>query len=495
MLLPLSGRLPTPRARAAVCAAALLCGCAAGPDFRAPEAPMAASYVPAPQPQVTERAEGPGGVAQHFVPAESVGGAWWRAFGSPALDRLVQQALDNSPTLEQAAMKLAQAREDYLAQAGATEWPQADAALNATREKINPASFGIGKVVGGRTFPPFTLYSAKVNVSYTLDLFGANRRALEALAAEADFQQYELDAARLTLAGNVVTTAVRRASFAKQIALTEDLLETQARQLEITEQRYQAGGVSRMDLLNQRSLVAQTRASLAPLRTQMAQSDHQLAVYVGRPPGVAPAGSEADPAALQLDAVTLPAELPLTLPSALARQRPDIRASEALLHQASANVGVAVANLYPQITLTGSVGPEGTPISDLVNVWSFGAGLTQPLFHGGQLRAKERSAEAAYEAALAAYRQTVLQGLQQVADALRALEQDAAELRSRDEAQRDAHASADVARLRYSVGGLSQLELLDAQRQELQTALDRTKVQAQRLQDTAALFQALGARP
>jgi NodT family efflux transporter outer membrane factor (OMF) lipoprotein len=483
------------RTAVALAVAFALCGCAAGPNFRPPEAPAIATYTPEPQPAATASASGPGGAAQHFVPAQTIGGAWWRSFGSATLDQLVQQALDDSPTLAQARMKLTQAQQDYLAQAGATQWPELDASLKASRSKPDPAAAGLGDLVGGRSFPPFTLYSAQVSVSYSLDLFGANRRTLEALVAQVDYQQYELEAARLSLAGNVVTAAVRRASLAKQIALSEALLAEQSRQLDITQQRFDAGGVSRMDLLSQRSQVEQTRASLAPLRTQLAQADHQLAVYMGLPPAQLPPTREADPGALDLDAFVLPPQVPLTLPSTLAQQRPDIRASEALLHQASANVGVATANLYPQITLSGSTGPQGVRMSDLLNVWSVGAGLTQPLFHGGQLQAHKRSAEAAYEAALAAYRQTVLQGLQQVADALRALQQDALELESREQAQRDAQASAQIASQRYAAGGLSQLALLDTERQELQTTLDRTKVQAQRLADTAALYQALGARP
>jgi len=485
------------RARAAFALAVVIAlgGCAVGPNFRPPDPLPVATYTRDPQPTITEAASGPGGAAQHFVPAETIGGAWWRAFGSAALDQLVQQALDNSPTLAQARMKLAQAQQDYLAQAGMTEWPQLDGSLRANRSKPDPAAAGLGNLVGGRSFPPFTLYSAQVNVSYALDLFGANRRALEALAAQVDYQQYELEAARLSLAGNVVTAAVRRASLAKQIALSEELLAEESRQLDITQQRFEAGGVSRMDLLSQRSQVEQTRASLAPLRAQLAQADHQLAVYMGVPPAQLPSTRAANPGGLNLDAFVLPTEVPLTLPSTLAQQRPDIRASEALLHQASANVGVAVANLYPQETLTGSTGAEGVRMSDLLNVWSFGAGLTQPLFHGGELQARKRSAQAAYEAALAAYRQTVLQGLQQVADALRALEQDAVELESREQAQSDAQVSAQIASQRFAAGGLSQLALLDTERQQLQTTLDRTKAQAQRLADTAALYQALGARP
>ena len=482
---------------AAVCAASTLSGCTVGPEFRTPPAPAVSTYTPAPQPTATSASAGPGGAAQRFVDAESIGRAWWQAFGSDPLNRLVQQALDDSPTLAQARMKLRQAQQDYLAQAGATQLPQLDAKLSALREQIDPTAFGIP---GGKQPGPFTLYSASVNVSYTLDLFGANRRALEALAAQVDYQQYELDAARLSLAGNVVTTALRRASLAKQIVLTAAILDAQTLQLEITERRYMLGGVSRVDLLSQRTQEQQTSASLPPLRRQLAQADHQLAVYLGRAP--AERGVDVDGrsgiGALDLDALTMPTELPLTLPATLARQRPDIRASEALLHQASANVGVATANLYPQITLSSSAGSQRTSVSDLlkgVNVWNFGAGLTQPLFHGGQLRARKRSAEAAYEAALASYRQTVLHGLQEVADALRALQHDADELHSRDEAGRAARESAEIASRRYASGGISQLALLDRQRQDLQTTLDRVKVQAQRYADTAALYQALGARP
>ncbi len=493
--------MPTPsrpcRLAVAVCATMALCGCAVGPDFHTPDATAVSSYTSPPQPAGTSASTGPGGAAQRFVDAESTAGMWWEGFGSDALNRLVQQALQDSPTLAQARMKLAQAREDYLAQAGGTELPQFDARLSATREKVDPTAFGISNV---KQPGPFTLYSASVSVSYALDLFGANRRALEGLAAQVDYQQYEIDAARLSLAGNVVTTALRRASVARQIALTEAILDAQMRQLRITEQRYALGGVSRVELLSQRTQAEQTRAGLPSLRKQLAQADHQLAVYLGRAPAELEVGSDgrSGAAALDLDALTLPTELPLTLPSTLARQRPDIRASEALLHQASANVGVATANLYPQITLSSSAGSQRTIVSDLlkgINVWNIGAGLTQPIFHGGQLHARKRAAEAAYEAALASYRQTVLQGLQEVADVLRALQHDADELQARDDASRAARDSAAIASRRYASGGISQLALLDTQRQDLQATLDRVKAQAQRYADTAALYQALGARP
>jgi NodT family efflux transporter outer membrane factor (OMF) lipoprotein len=465
-----------------------ICGCAVGPAYRSPPPVDVTEYTSSPQPAGAQAAPGPGGSAQTFITADRVSQGWWRELGSPALERLVQQALDDSPTVVQARAKLQQAQQDYLAQSGASLWPQADLDLNATRQKVDPAAFGIGGLIGNHGVPPFTLYNAQVSVSYTLDLFGANRRALEGLAAQADYERFELQAAQLSLIGNVLTTAVRYASLRKQIALTEDLLADQSKQLDITDRRYQDGGVARADVLSQRSEVAQTRASLAPLRAQLAQAEHQLAVYLGEPPAQLRMGP------LDLDSMVLPSQISLTVPSALARQRPDIQAAEALLHQASANVGVATANLFPQLTLSASTGPEGVQLSDLTNVWSVGAALTQPLFHGGELRARKRSTEAAYEAALAVYQQTVLQGLQQVADALQALDQDAIELQSRDQAQRDAEDSERIASGRYAAGGISQLALLDTERQEMQTALDRVKVQAQRYTDTVALYVALGAR-
>jgi NodT family efflux transporter outer membrane factor (OMF) lipoprotein len=295
--------------------------------------------------------------------------------------------------------------------------------------------------------------------------------------------------ARLTLAGDVVATAIRRASLDRQIALTRQLADAQARQLQIVEARYAAGGVSLADVRAQRTLLAQTHASLPPLAAQRAQAAHRLAILVGVPP------SDASLPDLALDTLRLPDTLPVTLPSTLARERPDIRAAEALLHQASANVGVATANLYPRFAISAGAGSERMRIPDIVdglNIWNLGLNLTQPIFHGGELHAKKRATEAAYDAAFADYRQTVLQALQQVADALRAVDNDAAELQSRELAVREAEAGNTIASEQYAAGGISQFALLDTQRQALSTALDRTRAQADRLADTAALFQALG---
>lgn len=460
----------------------VLCGCAVGPDFRPPAAPDGASYSHESLPATTRA----GGATQTLVAANHALPAWWTQFDSEALNHLVDTALQQSPTLGEARAKLIEARENYVAQAGATEFPSLDATLSGTRQKVNPAAFGVPNVPNPG---PFTLLNASVSVSYALDVFGGNRRALEALLAQVDYQTYELDAARLTLAGNVVSTAIRRASLQQQLALTQQLADAQAQQLTIIEGRHAAGGVAQLDVHAQRTLLAQTQALLPPLATQLAAADHQLAMLLGVEP------AKADFNDVTLDTLHLPDTVPVTLPSTLARERPDIRASEALLHQASANVGVATANLYPQFIVSAGIGSERTRIEDVVNglnIWNVGLNLTQPLFHGGELRAKRRAAQAAYDAAFASYRQTVLQALQQVADTLHALNGDARALQARDEAASEAQASVRIAQAQYAAGGVSQFGLIDSQRQALQTAIDRTRAHADRLADTAALFQALG---
>lgn len=467
--------------------ASLASGCAVGPDFTAPAAPSTQRYTRGDPPSTTVSAAGAAGASQIFVAAGHAPQHWWTRFRSPPLNRLVDAALQRSPTLDEARAKLDEARQNYAAEAGATEWPRVDANLSATREKVNLAAVGIP---GNIPRPgPFSLFNASVSVSYLFDVFGGNRRALEALMAQVDYRAYELDAARLTLAGNVVATAIRRASLARQIVLTRQIIEAQTRQLRIVDARHAAGGVALADVHSQRTLLAQTQASLPPLETQHAQAEHRLAILLGEPP------SDAHLPDLSLDSLQLPDTLPVALPSTLARERPDIRAAEALLHQASADVGVATANLYPRFMISAGAGSERTRVADIVNglnIWNIGLNLTQPLFRGGELRARKRAAEAAYEAAFADYRQTVLASLQQVADAMRAVEHDAAALQARDLAAREAEAGHAIADARYAAGGISESGWLDIQRLALQAALDRTRAQADRLADTAALFQALG---
>jgi NodT family efflux transporter outer membrane factor (OMF) lipoprotein len=464
----------------------LLVGCAVGPNFQQPKPPASQTYVTDTQPSETMEAKGPGGNAQRFNTGMDIPAQWWSLFHSDTLDRLVHLALHNSPTLIQAQARLKQAQEDLNARTGATQYPAVDAGLSITHQQIDLSSYGISNVPNP---DPFTLYNASVSASYTLDLFGGNRRALEGLKAKVDYQDFELEATRQTLAANVVNAAIRQASLRAKIAIVQDLMGAQSRQLAITEERYKAGGVSLLDVQNQSILLDQTRASLPPLKKQLAQVNHQLAVYLGREP------AEVKIDEFDLNNLHLPEELPLSLPSSLARQRPDIRAAEALWHQASANIGVATANLFPQITLSGSFGSQRLNFGDIlggVNVWSIAGNIMQPVFHGGELWARKRLAVAAYDEAAAAYKQTVLQGLQEVADTLYALDADALTLKARADTTDHARAGYEIAQRLYQLGGISHLALLDAQRQLLQAEMDRVQAQADRYADTTALLYALG---
>ena len=471
-----------------VCAAfaGLLSGCAVGPDFKPSPAPAPQAYLRGNPPVETVSSEGAGGAAQRLMSGNDIPAQWWSLFRSEPLDRLVRQALEQSPTLAQAQARLVQAQEALNAQAGATKYPTVDAGLSAKRQKVDLAAMGVS---GVKNPQPFALYNVSASIAYTFDFFGKNRRTLEALAAKVDYQAFELDAARRTLAANVVSAVIRQASLNTRIGCVSNLLAVQERQLSIMETQYKAGGVSSLGLENQKLLLAQTRALLPPLENQAARLGHQLAVYLGRPP------SEADIAAFDLNGLRLPDELPLSLPSALARQRPDIRAAEALWHQACARVGIATADLYPQVTLSGSLGAQDTHAADMLNslnVWSVGASLMQPVFRGGELKAKRREAVAAYDEAAAVYRQTVLQGFQEVADALRALESDARALKERAAAVRHARAGYGIAKDQFRNGAISHLTLLDSQRQLMQAELERIQAQADRYADSAALLHALG---
>jgi NodT family efflux transporter outer membrane factor (OMF) lipoprotein len=457
-----------------------------GDPLRPPEIPVTDQYTPTPIAAQTAVADVRGGEAQQFAPGKDIPAQWWTLFHSPSLDGMVRQALEGSPTLAKARAKLRQAQEDLSARTGATEYPRVDAKLSANRVDVNPQSLGVQSLP---VQTPFNLYLASVGVSYTFDLFGSTRRELEALRAEADHQRFELEAARLMLTGNVVTAAIREASLREQIANTEEIVALQAQQLAIADRLEQLGAAALAEVIAQRRDLAQTRATLPELRRQLEQLRHRLAVFMGKPPGAAGLPE------FRLADLQLPSELPLSLPSELARQRPDIRAAEALLVQAGARVGVATANLYPQITLSataGSLTTTGDLFGGGTGFYVLGASLTQPIFHGDELQAKRRSAVAAYEQAGAAYQEVVLQGFQNVADTLRALEADALKLKELAEAAAQARRYRDIAAERYKAGGLSQLALLDATRQYHRALLDQTQAVADRYADSAALLQALG---
>ncbi len=460
-------------------------GCTVGPDFRRPEPPATSRYTDTPLPAQTVSAPEKGGEAQRFVPNGDLPAQWWTLFNSEPLDRLVREALAESPTLAAAQATLRQARENLAAEQGALLLPKVDGNLSATRQKISGASFGQPGAPGSI----FSLYNASVNVSYAFDAFGGNRRELEGLQALVDYQGYQFEGARLSLTANVVTTAIREAELRARLKATQEILDAEQKQVALIEKQFELGAVARLTVTAQRTQVEQTRALLPPLERDLAKTRHQLAVLSGRLP------SEASLPEFDLDAIALPQELPLSVPSALTRQRPDVQAAEALLHQASAQIGVATANEYPKFNLTGSLGEQSLRLGSLFAgpaVWNVGAGLLQPLFRGGELEARRRAAVAAYEQAHAQYRQTVLLAFQNVADALRALEADARTLKAQSDATAYARQTLELTQRQYQLGGTGIIPLLIAQQQFQKERLNLVTAQSARYADTAALFQALG---
>jgi NodT family efflux transporter outer membrane factor (OMF) lipoprotein len=476
---------PTPGILFMTLAAATLCGCAVGPDFKTPAAPPTDHYVAGPPVAQTAGAATQVGQAQTLVVDQDIPAQWWDLFHSEPLDALVRTALHDSPTIEAAAAALRAAQEGYVAQRGAL-FPQVSAQFEVQREAEPGAAYGLPEL-GTSTF---TLFDAGVNVTYNFDVFGATRRQLEAAAAQSEYQRWELEGARLALAGNVVTTAITAAALNDQIDATNDILATERDQLRIIVRQRDAGAAAQVDVLTQQAQVSQLEATLPGLQKSLAQAGHRLAVLSGRTP------DHADTAGLTLSALTLPTQLPVSLPAKLVRQRPDVRASESQLHQASAQAGVATANMYPQLNLSGAIASETTSISDLFSAgtaaWNVGGTLLQPLFQGGALRAKRRQAFAELDEATAQYRGTVLSALQDVADTLRALEADALALRADVQAEAAAHDSLEITRRQFQAGGTSYVNLLIAQRQYAQARLTRIQGQMARLTDTAALLQSLG---
>ncbi|HTI86615.1 MAG TPA: efflux transporter outer membrane subunit [Alphaproteobacteria bacterium] len=472
----------TLRALAPVFAIALS-ACTVGPDFLRPKAPDVDAYTPAKLPDKTASAPGPAGAAQTFVSGRDLPYEWWTLFRSEPLNRLVSDALKVNPDVQAAEAALRQARETYYAEQGGL-YPEVDGSLSAQRQR------SAGALQGRTGTTTFNLYRASIDVSYGLDIFGGERRLIEARAAQAEFQEYQLEATYLTLSSNVVGLAIQEASLREQIAATEDIIGAQTDQLDVVRRQFELGAVSRSDVLAQEAAVSQTRATLPGLSKQLAQTRNQLTSLAGRFP------SQNIEQTFRFGDLALPEELPLTLPSKLVEQRPDVRAREALLHAASAEIGVATANQLPQITLTGSVGTAATQFSDLFKsqslIWSAGAGLAQSIFDGGRLDHEKKAAVAAFDQAAAQYRSTVLTSFQDVADALHALQNDADALAAQAEAERSAADSLALARDQFNAGAINYLTLLNAERTYQQSRISRVQAQASRYADTVALFQALG---
>jgi NodT family efflux transporter outer membrane factor (OMF) lipoprotein len=461
-----------------------LTACAVGPDFAVPPAPPVAGYTPEGQPATTASIAMAGGTAQKFEMGRDIPGEWWKVFHSKELDSLIAEALRANPSLQAAQAALWQAKENLYAQQGKL-LPSVDANSSATRQQFSPAEFGSA---GSPSI--FNLFQTTVNVSYAPDVFGGQRRQIEAIEAQAEYQRFELEATYLTLTANVVTAAVQVASLRGQIDATLDIIKAETDQLDVVRHQFDVGGAARTDVLTQQSEVATAQATLPPLQKQLEQQRHVLLALIGHFP------SDARRDHLTLATLQLPRNLPITLPSQLVEQRPDVRAAEAQLHQASAQIGVAIANRLPQFNLTGDYGSAALSTATLFNpssiVWSAAASGTQPIFHGFTLLHLQRAAEAGYDVAEAQYRNTVLAAFQNVADALRALQLDASTLKAQQAALRASSDTLDLARGQYRLGAITYVILLNAQHSYQQARLAVVQAQAARYADTAALFQALG---
>ncbi len=462
----------------------LLAGCASSPDYQRPPPSTATRYTATAMPDATVASPGQLGTSQTFVNAP-VPQQWWTAFGSDKLTSLIALAHANSPTLAAAQATLRQAQHSYEATAGATQLPQVNAKLGGQRLGTNTAAAGMP---GGER--SYGLYSATLAVSYDFDLAGGNQRALEGLAAQIDYQSYQLEGARLNLAASLTLTAITQAQLRAQIDATEDLIAAQQEQLALTRQRLSLGAGTELEVLALQTQLEQSQAVLPTLRKRHAQARHLLAVLAGQAPG------QSTLPEFELQDFTLPAQLPLSLPSELARHRPDVRASEALLQAASAQHGVALAKLYPQLTLSASLGSQALTVASLFGagslVWGLGGQLAQPLFTPG-LKSQAKAAEAAAQAALANYQQTVLQSLREVADVLRTVEHDAQVQQFIARADLSAQQSLQLVQAQYGLGAVSYLQLLQAQQQVQQTRIELLELQARRITNTVALYQAMGA--
>ena len=478
-------RPPWRRAMAVAMLAFVLAGCAAGPDFKAPASPRANGYL-LHAPGATVAADAAGGDAQTFEVGADIPGDWWTLFHSPALSALVAQSLQNNHDLKAAQAALRVAHEDVLAQRGSFV-PAVSAGFSASRQKDPSAALA---AVPSNNAYLYSLFTPQLSISYTPDLFGLNRRTRESLQAQEQAARFQMIAAWTTLTSNVVVTAVQEASLREEVQATRELVALEKKSLSVLQLRFRRGDASRLDVAAQQSQLAQTESGLPALVKQLASTQHALAVLVGAFPDRAPAES------FTLADLHLPQNLPVSLPSKLVAQRPDVRQARANLHAASAAIGIAAAQRLPNLDLTADAGRTALAISKVfasgTGFWGVAASLTAPIFEGGQLMHQERAAKAAYVEAAEQYRGTVLVAFQNVADTLVGLDQDAKALQSAAQAERAANTTLDLSQLQLRHGYIGTFELLAAQQAYQQARVALVEAEASRFADTAALYQALG---
>ncbi|GAA0721765.1 efflux transporter outer membrane subunit [Dokdonella soli] len=485
----LSIRLRRPRVQDAIIVAALfatLCtGCAVGPDYRRPALPATDSYTRAPLPAAIGSTT-VGQDEQHLELGAKITREWWTVFASPALNALVQRAFAHNPSIQSAQAVLRQAQENVTAQRGAY-FPSVQLGYSPSRQK-NAVGTVSPTLTSGEAL--YTLHTAQLSIAYAPDVFGLNRRTVESLQAQADAQRFQLEAAYLTLASNVVAAAVQEAALRAQIDASKDIIAADTRSLAILRQQAVLGYASGLDVATQETALAQAQQSLPALQKQLEQTRNLLAVLAGSLP------SQGGTEDFDLASLQLPQALPLSLPSQLVEQRPDVRAAEAQVHAASAQVGVAVANRLPQFSISAMYGGSSTQFSrmfeDHNKFWGLTGNLAQTVLDFGTLKHRQRAAEAAWQQSAAQYRGVVLTAFQNVADALYALDADARALSAAMQAEAAAEKTLGLVRKQLDLGYVNALVLLNAEQAYQQTKIARIQAQAARFSDTAALVQSLG---
>jgi NodT family efflux transporter outer membrane factor (OMF) lipoprotein len=485
--------------------AALVGGCAVGPNFHKPEAPSGAGFTVQPLPDATSSAPGLAGDAQRFISGETVAFDWWKAFDSPALDSLVDQALKANPSIPAARAALAQAQELVYAQRGYF-FPTIGAQYQFERQKLSgntggnsPGVQGNGTVIStGSTNsgPPYVtpvtynFHTAELTVGYTPDVFGLNRRQVESLDAQAQYQRFELEATYVTLVSNVVGAAIQEASVRAQIAATQAIIADNQKTLDILRDKLANGYAMRLDVAAQEAALGQAQQLLPPLQNQLEQTRDLIRALVGKTP------NEEVTETFELAALKLPGEVPLTLPSKVIEQRPDVRAAEEQLRAANAQVGVALANRLPQFSIQGAVGGNASQFNQMFAsggpFWDVIGSVSQTIFDGNTLLHEQRAAQQAFLQSAAQYRQTVLAAYQDIADTLHTMLADADALGAAVVTERAAKMELDLTKSRREAGYTDYLTELIAEVTYQQAVLSLVQAQAQRFGDTAALYQALG---
>jgi len=469
----------------AVTAALLLnVGCVVGPNFKKPASPQAPGYTPTPPTATSGTANVSGGEAQSFVEGRDIPGDWWTLFHSKPLDDLIERSLKANPDLKSAQAALLVARENTLAQRG-YYYPSVSAGFSASRARTS-SEVSPFTASGNLTY---SLFTPQVSVSFVPDVFGLNRRTVESLKAQEQQARFALAATHITLSSNIAAAAIQEASLRGQIDATNELIAIATKALEILRSQYAGGYASQLDVAAQEAQLAQVAATLPPLLKQLAQQRDLLAVLAGEFP------NQELPERFELSSFQLPRELPLTVPSQLVEQRPDVRQAEENLHSASALIGVAHANRLPSFALTADAGSMALIFSHFFTeggFWDLGGGLTQPVFQGGTLLHRERAAVAAYTQADEQYRSTVLTAFQNVADTLHAIRQDADGLGAASAARDAAAVTLDLTKKQLDAGYANYLALLSAEQAYQQALINLVQAQSNRYADTAALFQALG---